>query len=46
MVKRGDLKPIRVIPTSKSGLFIFRRRDVERLAAKREARAATKAVAS
>lgn len=43
MVKRGALKPVRVLPTSRAGLFVFRRRDVERLAAKRQA---SKAVAS
>ncbi|WP_435590101.1 hypothetical protein [Mycobacteroides immunogenum] len=43
MVKRGTLKPLRVLPTSRAGLFVFRLRDVERLA---EKRAASKSVAS
>lgn len=43
MVKRGALKPVRVLPTSRAGLFVFRLRDVERLAAKRES---SKVVAS
>ena len=35
MVKRGALKPKRVIQTGRAGVFIFRRSDVEKLAAKR-----------
>ncbi|WP_078316037.1 helix-turn-helix domain-containing protein [Mycobacterium sp. D16Q16] len=35
MVKRGALKPFRVIPTARAGVFVFRRRDVERFAARR-----------
>jgi hypothetical protein len=33
---RGDLKPKRVLPIG-PGVFVFRRRDVEKLAAKRSA---------
>ncbi len=36
MVTRGDLKPKRVLPIG-PGVFVFRRRDVEKLAAKRSA---------
>jgi hypothetical protein len=36
MVARGDLKPKRVLPIG-PGVFVFRRRDVEKLAAKRSA---------
>ncbi|WVX89107.1 excise [Gordonia phage Hibiscus] len=39
MVKRGELKPLRRIPTGRAGVFVFDRRDIEKYEKRRDARA-------